>query len=117
MIKEHDCIVLTTDLPAEGLAAGDIGTVVHIHKGGEGYEIEFMTLDGQTVAVSTLLANQGIRLKEYTMANTGYRIQSHDKLSRRNAFHRPLNNLRNRRRPRPVTTSTLSTEMTMALRG
>jgi len=31
---------------------------VHIHGGGEGYEIEFMTLDGQTVAVSTLLANQ-----------------------------------------------------------
>ena len=58
MIKEHDCVVLATDLPAEGLAAGDIGTVVHIHKGGEGYEVEFMTLDGQTVAVSTLLANQ-----------------------------------------------------------
>jgi hypothetical protein len=58
MIKEHDCVVLTTDLPAEGLAAGDIGTVVHVHKGGEGYEIEFITLDGQTVAVSTLLANQ-----------------------------------------------------------
>jgi len=57
-IKEHECVVLTTDLPAEGLAAGDIGTVVHVHKGGEGYEIEFMTLDGQTVAVSTLLANQ-----------------------------------------------------------
>jgi hypothetical protein len=31
---------------------------VHVHKGGEGYEVEFMTLDGQTVAVSTLLANQ-----------------------------------------------------------
>jgi hypothetical protein len=58
MIKEHDCIVLTVDLPAEGLAAGDIGTVVHVHKGGEGYEVEFITLDGQTVAVSTLLANQ-----------------------------------------------------------
>jgi hypothetical protein len=34
MIKEHDCVVLTTDLPAEGLTAGDIGTVVHIHKAG-----------------------------------------------------------------------------------
>lgn len=58
MSKEHDCAVLTVDLPAEGLAAGDIGTIVHIHKGGEGYEVEFMTLDGQTIAVSTLLANQ-----------------------------------------------------------
>ena len=58
MIKEHDCVVLMIDLPAEGLTAGDIGTVVHIHKNGEGYEVEFITLDGQTVAVSTLLAHQ-----------------------------------------------------------
>jgi hypothetical protein len=58
MIKEHDCAVLTVDLPAEGLAVGDIGTVVHVHRAGEGYEVEFITLDGQTVAVSTLLANQ-----------------------------------------------------------
>jgi hypothetical protein len=58
MIKEHDSIVLTVDLAAEGLAAGDIGTVVNVHKGGEGYEVEFMTLDGKTIAVSTLLADQ-----------------------------------------------------------
>ncbi len=58
MIKEQDCAVLTVDLPAEGLAAGDIGAVVHIHGAGEGYEVEFITLDGQTIAVSTLLANQ-----------------------------------------------------------
>lgn len=58
MIKEHECIVLTVDLPAERLAAGDIGTVVHVHNRGEAYEVEFITLDGQTVAVSTLLANQ-----------------------------------------------------------
>jgi hypothetical protein len=58
MIKEHDCVVLNVDLPGEGLAAGDIGTVVHVHRVGEGYEVEFITLDGQTVAVSTLLANQ-----------------------------------------------------------
>jgi hypothetical protein len=55
MIKEHDCIVLTQDLPAEDLQAGDIGTVVHVHRGGAGYEVEFMTLAGETVAVVTLL--------------------------------------------------------------
>ena len=33
-IKEHDCVVLTAGLPEEGLEAGDVGTVVHIHKGG-----------------------------------------------------------------------------------
>jgi hypothetical protein len=58
MIKEHDCIVLTANVPDEGLEAGDIGTVVHIHKGGEGYEAEFMTLTGETVAIVTLLAGQ-----------------------------------------------------------
>ena len=58
MIKEHYCIVLTTNVPDEGLEAGDIGTVVHIHKGGEGYEVEFMTLTGETVAIVTLLAGQ-----------------------------------------------------------
>jgi hypothetical protein len=58
MIKEHDCVVLTEDLPDEGLQAGDIGTVVHIHQGGAGYEVEFMTLAGETICVATLLATQ-----------------------------------------------------------
>ena len=58
MIKEHDTVVLTEDLPDEGLTAGDIGTIVHVHNNGEGYEVEFMTLAGQTIAVASLLAEQ-----------------------------------------------------------
>jgi len=58
MIKEHDCVLLTQDLPEDGLQAGDIGTVVHIHQGGAGYEVEFMTLAGKTVAIVTLLPSQ-----------------------------------------------------------
>ena len=58
MINEHDCVVLLQDLPEERLQAGDVGTVVHVHRGGEGYEVEFMTLTGQTVAVATVLAGQ-----------------------------------------------------------
>ena len=50
--------VLTQDLRDEGLQAGDIGTVVHIHQGGAGYEVEFMTLAGETVAVATLFPAQ-----------------------------------------------------------
>jgi hypothetical protein len=53
-IKEHDCVVLTQEVPEEGLEAGDIGTVVHVHAGGAGYEVEFMTLAGRTLAVVTL---------------------------------------------------------------
>jgi hypothetical protein len=58
MIKEHDCVVLTEDIAAEGLQAGDVGTVVHIHKGGAAYEVEFITLTGRTVAVVTVETGQ-----------------------------------------------------------
>jgi hypothetical protein len=53
-IKEHDCVVLTADLPNEELEAGDVGTVIHIHKGGTAYEVEFTTLDGRTLTVATV---------------------------------------------------------------
>ena len=56
-IKEHDCVVLTKNLPEEQLEAGDVGTVVHIHKDGAAYEVEFVTLAGRTVAVATVQAS------------------------------------------------------------
>ena len=55
-IKEHDCVVLTTRLPDEGLEAGDVGTVVHVHRDGVAFEVEFATLTGETVAVATVAA-------------------------------------------------------------
>ena len=58
MLKEHASVVLTQDLPAVGLDAGDVGVVVHVHRGGEAYEVEFLSLDGATVAVETLSAGQ-----------------------------------------------------------
>ena len=58
VIDELDEVVLTCDVPDHGLAAGDIGTVVLVHDGGKGYEVEFMTLDGETIAVVTLRAVQ-----------------------------------------------------------
>lgn len=58
MIKELDSVVLTTDLPDLGLRQGDLGTVVLVHREGEAYEVEFMTLDGETLAVVTLLVEQ-----------------------------------------------------------
>ena len=56
MIKEHDCVVLLQDIQAAGLTAGDVGTVVHVHASGTGYEIEFMTLTGDTIAVASVTA-------------------------------------------------------------
>ncbi len=58
MIQEHDCIVLTANLPDEGLEAGDVGTVIHIHGDAAAYVVEFMTLTGNTVAVATVLSSQ-----------------------------------------------------------
>lgn len=58
MIAEHDRVVLQSNIPEHQLVAGDIGTVVFVHRNGAGYEVEFMTLDGETVAVVTLLRAQ-----------------------------------------------------------
>ncbi len=55
--KEHDCAVLTANLPEEGLLAGDVGTIVHIHKNGAASEVEFITLTGRTIAVATVEAS------------------------------------------------------------
>ena len=58
MINEHDVVVLREDIPDAGLEAGDVGTVVHVHDHGAGYEVEIMTLAGETVAVVTLRSSQ-----------------------------------------------------------
>lgn len=58
MIHEHDRVVLTTPVPAEGLEAGDVGAVIHVYRDGQAYEVEFVTLDGRTAAVVTLEADQ-----------------------------------------------------------
>ena len=53
-------VVLTVDLPAEGLRAGDVGVVVDHYKSGdghsEGYELEFFSATGETVAVVSVPA-------------------------------------------------------------
>jgi hypothetical protein len=54
-MQEHEEVVLGVDLPEYGLTKGDIGTIVLVHGEHEGYEVEFMTLHGETIAVVTLL--------------------------------------------------------------
>ena len=51
VLQETDMAVLTVDLPEYGLKVGDVGTVMLVH-GQNGYEVEFMTLDGETLAVT-----------------------------------------------------------------
>lgn len=58
MIKEHDQVVLTADLPESGFKRGDVGVVVHIHNDGEAYELEIFALNGHTLDVVTVEASQ-----------------------------------------------------------
>ena len=58
MIKELDTVVLDVDLPEYHLEKGDIGTVVSIHQNHKGYEVEFITLEGETLVVISLFPSQ-----------------------------------------------------------
>jgi len=58
MINELDDVILTRDTPEHGLSAGDIGTVVLVNRKQEGYDVEFTALDGETIAVLTLMPDE-----------------------------------------------------------
>ena len=61
MFKEHEQIVLTADVfgdEGEKLKSGDAGTIIHIHPNEEALVVEFMSLDGDTVAIATVLPSQ-----------------------------------------------------------
>jgi len=58
MFQEHTQVVLMSPLLALALEPGDVGVVVHVHAQGVAYEVEFMSLDGRTIGVETLEANQ-----------------------------------------------------------
>ena len=53
-VDELDLVVLTRDIPGEGLRRGDVGTVVHRYAEGRAFEVEFATAAGSTIAVLTL---------------------------------------------------------------
>ncbi|HET7145519.1 MAG TPA: DUF4926 domain-containing protein [Anaerolineales bacterium] len=56
MIKELDTVVLAKDLNGYRLKRGDVGAVVHVYEENKAFEIEFVTGEGETVAVATLSA-------------------------------------------------------------
>ncbi len=64
MIRELERVALTTDLPEHSLKTGDIGTVVLVHQAKDflspnrGYEVEFVTLAGETITVVSLFPTQ-----------------------------------------------------------
>ena len=58
MIEELDWVLVTHYLPGKKLKAKDVGTLVTIYKDGEAFEVEFMTLSGETFALETLRADE-----------------------------------------------------------
>ena len=73
MVNEFDRVVLTQDLPAHGLTAGDVATVVMVHGNHEGYELEFCAPNGETVAVVSAFPHQ-IRLAASGEVNHARRL-------------------------------------------
>jgi hypothetical protein len=69
MIKEHDRVVLKSDVESERLVAGDVGTVVHVYENGDAYEVEFLTLNGKTVTVTTLEASRVRAIEPHEIAH------------------------------------------------
>jgi hypothetical protein len=69
---ERALVVLTTSLPDLGLEVGDVGVVVHVHGRGDAFEVEFLTLEGETAAVATLSRSQvrPVRKGEIAQART-----------------------------------------------
>ena len=54
MISELDIIALTHDIARNDLKQGDIGAVVHCYKDDDAFEVEFVSVDGKTIALLTL---------------------------------------------------------------
>jgi hypothetical protein len=61
MNQELDTVILVKDCPDQGLVKGDMGAVVMVHGDGKAFEVEFVTLAGDTLGVLTLAAD-GVRV-------------------------------------------------------
>ena len=66
MFREHEEIVLTAPVSGdegEELRPGDVGSIIHIHPGGEAFVVEFFTINGDTAAIATVLPSQALPLE------------------------------------------------------
>ncbi len=69
MIKELDRVILTRDIPENNLKKGDLGIVVLVHANSKGYEVEFSTLDGDTITVVTLNSEDVREIRKHEIAH------------------------------------------------
>ena len=62
MLREHVVVTATVDVPDQGVAAGDVGAVVHCYPSGESYEVDFVDDHGRGKGGATLSGAQLLRL-------------------------------------------------------
>ena len=70
MIRELDVVALKHDIEEENLKKGDTGTVVHCHRDGKAFLVEFIDTGGTTTAVITL-TDHDIRMVEHPTREVG----------------------------------------------
>ena len=73
LFKEHENIILTDAVLGDQnieLKAGDVGAIIHIHPGCEAFVVEFMTPNGETVEIATVLASQVRPVTESDITHT-----------------------------------------------
>ncbi|GAB3500327.1 DUF4926 domain-containing protein [Spirosoma knui] len=57
-MNEFDLVVLQEEITGGRLKAGDVGTILTVYNEGQAFEVEFVTLTGEPVAIETLLPHQ-----------------------------------------------------------
>lgn len=57
-MNEFDLVVLLEDATDGRLKAGDVGTILTVYNDGKAFEVEFVTLIGEAIAIETLLPHQ-----------------------------------------------------------
>jgi hypothetical protein len=69
MLQELERVALINDLPEHGLKAGDVGMILHVCGDHKGYEVEFVTLNGELVALVSVYPAQIRRLEDDEIAS------------------------------------------------
>ena len=54
MLPEHSMVIVTRDIPDQGVRHGDVGAIVHVYPGAAAYEVEFERIEGKSVPLATL---------------------------------------------------------------
>jgi len=68
-MKELERVALTQDFPEYGLKIDDIGMILHICAKHKGYEVEFVTLNGELIALVSVYPAQIRQLEQDQIAS------------------------------------------------